>query len=99
MASHIKPWTASDNRERSAITNGICACPNHDRGFDRGLLSVDRGLRIQRAPILIGAIQANMEVAQIFGAEGMRESLLVPAGAYIPGSDFIGFHRQNVFRA
>lgn len=41
IASHIKPWAKSANDEKSDINNGLILCANHDRLFDRGLISFD----------------------------------------------------------
>ncbi|MEK3820305.1 HNH endonuclease [Cytobacillus sp. FSL W8-0315] len=39
VASHIKPWSHSDDRERINFYNGILLCPSHDAAFDKGLIS------------------------------------------------------------
>ena len=39
IASHIKPWSASEPKERLDINNGFIFCPNHDKLFDKGLIS------------------------------------------------------------
>lgn len=39
IASHIKPWKDSDDKERLDINNGILLCPNHDKLFDKGFIS------------------------------------------------------------
>ena len=38
-ASHIKPWSVSEPEERLDNDNGFLMCPNHDKLFDRGLIS------------------------------------------------------------
>jgi len=38
-ASHIKPWTMSNNTERLDIHNGFLFSPTFDRLFDRGIIS------------------------------------------------------------
>jgi putative restriction endonuclease len=38
-ASHIKPWSHSNNSERLNPNNGILLIPNYDQLFDRGLIS------------------------------------------------------------
>ena len=40
-ASHIKPWSESNNNERLDPDNGFLLCPNHDKLFDRGYISFD----------------------------------------------------------
>lgn len=39
VASHIKPWSRSDSRERLDTYNGLLLIPNLDRLFDQGLIS------------------------------------------------------------
>lgn len=41
VASHIKPWSQSDNQERLDVNNGLLLCPNHDALFDKGYISFD----------------------------------------------------------
>lgn len=41
VASHIKPWSASDSKEKLNPFNGLLLCPNHDKLFDRGFISFD----------------------------------------------------------
>ena len=38
-ASHIKPWSDSDNFERLDVYNGLLLIPNLDTAFDRGLIT------------------------------------------------------------
>ena len=38
-ASHIKPWSSSDNRERLDPSNGLLLAPQYDAAFDAGLIS------------------------------------------------------------
>lgn len=40
-ASHIKPWRASDNRERLDVFNGLLLGPAYDAAFDVGLIGFD----------------------------------------------------------
>ena len=41
VASHIKPWSQSNNQERLDVNNGLLLCPNHDALFDKGYISFD----------------------------------------------------------
>ena len=41
VASHIKPWSQSNNQERLDVNNGLLLCPNHDSLFDKGFISFD----------------------------------------------------------
>lgn len=42
IASHIKPWAISDDDEKVDVNNGLLLCANHDRLFDRNLISFDK---------------------------------------------------------
>ena len=42
IASHIKAWKHSDNRERLDDSNGFLLCPAHDLLFDRGFICFDQ---------------------------------------------------------
>ncbi len=39
IASHIKPWRSSDNKERLDMFNGLLLIPNLDKAFDKGFIS------------------------------------------------------------
>lgn len=39
IASHIKPWSVSNDQERLDHFNGLLLTPNYDRLFDRGFIS------------------------------------------------------------
>lgn len=41
IASHIKPWSVSNNQERLDVNNGLLLCPNHDALFDKRYISFD----------------------------------------------------------
>ena len=41
IASHIKPWCASDNQQRLDVYNGLLLLPNYDKLFDKGYISFD----------------------------------------------------------
>lgn len=41
IASHIKPWKISNNRERLDGDNGLLLSPNYDYAFDKGYISFD----------------------------------------------------------
>lgn len=39
IASHIKPWSESNKKEKTDADNGFMLCPNHDKLFDEGYIS------------------------------------------------------------
>jgi len=99
VASHIKPWRESSNRERLDISNGLCACPTHDVAFDTGLISVSSDLAIQIKPVLVTRAAQRPEVAAAFGRPPLAERLLLPDGAIRPKARYLDFHRENIYAA
>lgn len=41
IASHIKPWSDSNEMEKVDPYNGLLLCPNHDKLFDQGLITIN----------------------------------------------------------
>ena len=98
VASHVKPWAASSNRERLDPRNGIAACTIHDSAFDTGLLTVQPDFAIQRASALERLVQAGDAAERLFGADTLGERLHLPAGVPGPGLGFLAYHRREIFR-
>ncbi len=97
VASHIKPWAESDDRERLDPTNGVAACPTHDAAFDSGLITVNGGLRVHRAPPLGESSRHDPGVESHFGAS-LHGRLELPADGTLPGSTYLTWHHEHVFQ-
>lgn len=52
VASHIKPWSDSDDLERLDGNNGLFLSPHVDRLFDKGLISFTKGGSLEISPQL-----------------------------------------------
>ena len=52
VASHIKPWYASDNIQRLDPFNGLLLQPNFDKLFDRGYITFDLKGNLQCSGLL-----------------------------------------------
>lgn len=61
-ASHIKPWSASNDHERLDIYNGLLLCPNHDYLFDQGLISFKENGEILISSKLSSPQQMNFNI-------------------------------------
>lgn len=46
IASHIKPWRSSDNKERLSIENGLILSALYDKLFDLGYISFDKNTKL-----------------------------------------------------
>lgn len=97
VASHIKPWAVSDDRERLDPLNGVAACPTHDAAFDTGLITVNGGLRVHRAPALQRSSATDAGVDHYFG-EALQPALLVPLGGAAPAPAYLSWHHEHVYR-
>ncbi len=98
IASHIKPWAVSTDRERLDPRNGIAACPVHDSAFDSGLITVNGGYRIHRAGPLNVSMASDTRVSYYFGAPNLADNLIAPPrGA--PLKRYLDYHKSNIFGA
>ena len=89
IASHIKPWMVSNNRERLDANNGFLLLPNLDKTFDKGYISfADDGT------ILVSdKLSCSAELGIV---EGMSIS---PDKLNNSHRKYLEFHRCNVFMA
>ncbi|WP_232729760.1 HNH endonuclease [Herbaspirillum huttiense] len=66
VASHIKPWAVSSNKERTDVFNGLLLLPNLDRAFDQGYISFEDSDQIiistSLCEVATLGISANMRV-------------------------------------
>jgi len=99
VAGHIKPWKDSTSAERMDLRNGLAACPSHDVAFDTGLLTVDASLQVQISQALAGAVRADPLARQSYGRPPLRDTILLPDKAQLPGSKYLDWHRTNIFAA
>ena len=71
VASHIKPWSASDNIQRLDLYNGLLLQPNFDKLFDRGYITFDLNGKIRCSSLLdsvdrkLLGIDTNMHLRKI----------------------------------
>lgn len=87
IASHVKPWEKSSNRERLDPENGLLLIANLDALFDSGLITFGTNGRMQ-----ISSLVDNMH----------RTRLQIPSNLRMPPSErlssFLEYHRKNLFR-
>lgn len=99
LASHIKPWRASSERERLDPANGLAACPSHDAAFDGGLLWVNGGLCIHASAALERACERDRAAAASFGQPPIGDRLMLPPSSGAPGRSYLEWHRAHVAAA
>lgn len=93
VASHIKPWAESDNTEKLNPQNGLCLNALHDRAFDRGLIAVSDDYTIIVSEQVSHSKSGTVR-EMLSGYEGQKIKLPI---RFIPRSDFIEWHRNNIF--
>lgn len=87
LASHIKPWADSDEKEKLDVDNGLLLCPAHDRLFDKGFITfTDDGF------IEISEELDEMNRTFLNVHEGMRINLTED------NSKYLSYHRTNIYR-
>lgn len=87
IASHILPWSSSNDNERLDVHNGILLSPSYDALFDRHLISFENSGKI----LLSDAIQ--MQAFQKIGVTG-KEKI---KNFSIYNLEYIEKHRSNFF--
>jgi putative restriction endonuclease len=92
-AGHIIPWSKNETR-RADPTNGLCLCALHDRAFDRGLIALDKTLRVM--------VSAKLEVdnpspTQHEALLKIKGRPLTPPTRYHPDPIALKWHREQVF--
>jgi putative restriction endonuclease len=97
VAGHIKPWKDSSPTERLDPRNGLAGCPAHDAAFDKGMITVNGGLRIHLAESLADAVRSDPLARQFYGRPTLREALLLPPGAWLPTRKYLDWHREKIF--
>lgn len=95
-ASHIKPWAASAERERTDPRNGILLAPFYDAAFDRGYITLEHNLR-WRVSDALAAERSNVHIAHHL--DMLHASHFDVPRELRPHEDFLEYHHQNVFRA
>lgn len=87
IASHIKPWAASQADEKLDDDNGLLLCPNHDALFDAGFISFedDGSILISKHLSQIDALFMNVDKKlKIKPTEGNKK--------------YLKYHRENIFK-
>jgi putative restriction endonuclease len=94
IASHIKPWSQSNNHERVDFRNGLTACPTHDAAFEAHFFSIDGNGAIVRSHALEAAIAHDHSWAHNFGDLGLASVLVMPSRSVMPAVQYTNWHRS-----
>lgn len=86
VASHIKPWKVSDNKERLDKFNGLLLLANLDKAFDLGFISFEENGQI----ILFSRI----EKPEVLGVHNKMHVELEDGQ-----QEYMAYHREKVFES
>ncbi|CAM4364948.1 HNH endonuclease [Lacicoccus alkaliphilus] len=86
VASHIKPWRKSSDKERLDKYNGLPLCNNHDALFDRGLISFNENNELLTSSRLTEdqVVAVNITPGKKFSFDSVTES-------------YLKYHLKNLF--
>ena len=88
IASHIKPWAVSNNKERISSENGFILSATYDKLFDQGLISFQND-----GKIMISSMISNDNASCLNLDKGKEYDI-----KYNPDMrDFLEYHRDVIF--
>ncbi len=85
VASHIKPWSKSDNQERVDPYNGLLLLPNLDKAFDLGFISFDSS----------GTILISNKLSE-YNLLGISKTMSIQIRE--KNKNYLEYHRLHVFK-
>ena len=87
IASHIKPWSESEDEEKLNSNNGFLMCPNHDALFDKGYISFNKNGEIMISDKLSESDRLCMNIDDSMKIELNAEN-----------KKFLEYHIKNIFK-
>lgn len=90
IASHIKPWSKSNNEEKIDYKNGFMFTPTYDKLFDKGFITFDDDKRLIVSPWLSPMNQKRLKIYT-----GLLVSKL-PLDE--KRKEYLKYHRVNIFK-
>lgn len=89
IASHIKPWVVSSDKEKIDSKNGFMLTPTYDFLFDRGFISFTDDKRMLVSPWL-----SKMTCSKLGISDERKISVLPIEGR----EQYLSYHRENIFK-
>ena len=90
VASHIKPWSKSNNYEKIDSKNGFIFTPTYDRLFDRGLITFDDDKKLIVSPWLSLINQNRLKIFTGILIENLNLDKR--------RKEYLKYHRENIFK-
>ncbi|MDP3955801.1 MAG: HNH endonuclease [bacterium] len=89
MASHIKPWSVSNDTEKIDHDNGLVLTPTYDKLFDQGFISFE-----DDGTILLSPYISPLNVKKMNLAQGRKYSIPPSSGR----KNYLAYHREHIFK-
>lgn len=91
VASHIKPWSKANNKEKIDPKNGFMFTPTYDKLFDRGFITFENDKRLIVSPWLspMNQKRLNIHTGMIINMLPLDEKRM----------EYLKYHRENVFKS
>lgn len=89
IASHIKPWVTSNDKEKIDPKNGLMLSPTFDRLFDRGFISFNDDKTMLVSPWLS---PMNQKRLQVYNGKFIKDINLDEKR-----KEYMKYHRENIF--
>lgn len=96
IASHIKPWSVSDEKtERTNPQNGLCLNPLHDKAFDKGLITINK-----KYEVIVSTKLENTEMDSDTKDWLMKynHKQIRKPDKFLPNLAFIEYHNDVIFQ-
>lgn len=94
IASHIKPWSASSESERTNPHNGLCINALHDKAFDKGFMTVTPDYKIHISSDLEDVCDGET-VRKYFKC--FENTIITIPQKFAPAKLFLQYHNEIVF--
>lgn len=88
VASHIKPWSVSSNKERLSVDNGLLLSATYDRLFDSGLITFNR-----QGKIFLSSFIGGENIKRLNLSKEMRFNLCVSGNM----GEYLDYHNDVLF--
>ncbi|WP_179021306.1 HNH endonuclease [Winogradskyella forsetii] len=93
VASHIKPWS-KDIENRTNPHNGLCLNSIHDKAFDKGFITVTPDFKVKVSEYF-NDYSKEKPVNEFFIKYNNQK--IVKPERFLPTTEFLDYHFQNVF--
>lgn len=96
VASHIKPWSESNDAEKTNPTNGLCLNGLHDKAFDKGFLTVDENYTIHISNDITDIL--NGETVERYFEFYNNKKITIP-DRFLPNKEYLQYHNDIIFES